>query len=178
MARSVAFGNNMHLIATEQQSMAYTMKINLTGMQQVYNVSYPVGLGMPNNRDDVLLVQTLMKLANFTRFTPALGPVENSASIKIDGYFGPQTKRMIKAFEDYYIGLGKLMVSDGIVESAPRDGYTHSGVLYKIIHLNRAVQEQRSDASLKFLPFSSDTHPILRASLIKNAEKPEPPRPF
>ena len=33
------------------------------------------------------------KLANFTRSTPALGPVEASRDIAVDGIFGPQTKR-------------------------------------------------------------------------------------
>ena len=45
--------------------MAFTMQISLVGMTQVYNVNFPVGPRMPNARDDVLLVQTLIKHAHF-----------------------------------------------------------------------------------------------------------------
>ncbi len=154
----------------EELLVAYTMKIGLTGMPQVYNLNFPVGERMPNVRDDVLLVQTLIKHAHYVRFTPAMGPVESSSSIAVDGYFGPQTKRMIAAFEADMKSFGKLLVADGIVEPAPSDGFTHSGVLYKIIHLNRAMKDR--EGGLEFLPFSSDTHPILRASLIKGAVEP------
>lgn len=40
--------------------MAFTMPIDLTGMPTIYNVRFPVGPGMPNQRDDVLLVQALL----------------------------------------------------------------------------------------------------------------------
>ena len=56
--------------------MAFTMPIGLTDMPTVYNVRFPVGPNMPNQRDDVMLVQALMKLANFARFSPGFGPVE------------------------------------------------------------------------------------------------------
>jgi peptidoglycan hydrolase-like protein with peptidoglycan-binding domain len=151
--------------------MAHTMQTDLTDMHQVYNVSFPVGVKMPNVRDDVMLVQTLMKLANFTRSTPAMGPVERSAWITVDGYFGPQTQRMIKAFEDEQRMNRRLFIADGIVEPAPRDGFTRSGVLYKIIHLNRSALNAGGWAH-PFLPFDESTHPLLRQSLLKGAVKP------
>ena len=153
--------------------MAYTMQTDLTGMHQVYNVSFPVGPRMPNARDDVLLVQTLLKLANFVRFTPALGPVERSAEIAVDGYFGPQTKRMIVAFEDDQKLHRRFFVADGIVEPSPKDGYTRSGVLYKIILMNRSALDA-SGWRHEYLPFHETTHPILRQSLQKGAVKPPP----
>ncbi len=156
--------------------MAYTMVTDLTGMHQVYNVSFPVGTKMPNVRDDVMLVQTLMKLARFSRATPALGPVERSADITVDGYFGPQTKRMIVAFEDDQRINRRLFVADGIVEPAPKDGFTKSGLLYKIIHMNRAAL-RASGWVHGSLPFHEDTHPLLRQALLKGAVRPpRPPR--
>jgi len=153
--------------------MAYTMQINLIGMPQIYNVSFPVGPKMANVRDDVMLVQTLMKLANFTRATPALGPVESSRDIKVDGYFGPQTQRMIVAFEADQKFHRRLFIADGTVEPSPRDGYTKSGVLYKIILMNRA-EMGASGGRHPFLPFHPETHPLLRQSLQKGAERPPP----
>jgi len=153
--------------------MAYTMHINLIGMPQIYNVSFPVGPKMANARDDVLLVQTLMKLANFTRSTPSWGPVERSRDIKVDGYFGPQTQRMIVAFEADQKLHRRLFIADGIVEPSPKDGYAKSGVLYKIVLMNRAEMNE-SRGLHPFLPFHSDTHPLLRQSLQKGADRPPP----
>jgi peptidoglycan hydrolase-like protein with peptidoglycan-binding domain len=109
--------------------MAFTMPTDLTGLPTIYNVRFPVGPNMPNQRDDVLLVQALMKLANFTRFSPGFGPVEASRNIAVDGIFGPQTKRMITAFEADRKSAGLLLVADGVVESSPKDGFTGRGVL-------------------------------------------------
>lgn len=149
----------------------------LGDMTQVYNVNFPVGHKMPNVRDDVMLVQTLMKMANYVRFSPH-GPVERSSKIAIDGFYGPQTERLIKAFEVHWRSKMRFIVSDGIVESAPRDGFTKTGILYKIIHMNRAAFEQ-ADWRHKNLPFDSETHPTLRPILAKGAvAPPRPPRPF
>jgi hypothetical protein len=157
--------------------MAFTMAIDLTDMPTVYNVTLPVGPNMPNQRADVMLVQTLMKLANFTRFSPGLGPVESSRSIAVDGIFGPQTKRMIKAFEADRRSAGLLLVDDGVVESSSKDGFTGRGVLFKIIHLNRSVKNADAFRHAN-LPFDPETHPILRGALQPGAVRPpRPPRP-
>jgi len=56
--------------------MAQIMNLGMSDLPTIYNISYPVGPNMPNVRDDVLLIQTLMKLANFIRYVPGMGPVE------------------------------------------------------------------------------------------------------
>jgi hypothetical protein len=73
--------------------------LGFSDLPTIYNTTYPVGPNMPNVRDDVLLIQTLMKLANFTSKSDDHDSVEASSRIKVDGWFGEQTKRMIKAFE-------------------------------------------------------------------------------
>lgn len=153
--------------------MAYTMQLDLGAMTQVYNVNFPVGPKMANIRDDVILVQTLMKIANFDRMSPH-GPAEHSSKITVDGYYGPQTERMIKAFEVYWRGFHMKLVCDGIVERAPPDGFTREGMLYKIIHMNRAAF-RADEWRQKDLPFNVDTHPGLRPSLQKAAIRPAPP---
>jgi hypothetical protein len=54
--------------------MAFTMTTDLTGLPTVYNVRFPVGPNMPNQRDDVLLGQALIKLANFHSVQPRIRP--------------------------------------------------------------------------------------------------------
>ena len=63
--------------------MAQIMNLGMEDLPTIYNISYPVGPNMPNVRDDVLLIQTLMKLANFIRYVPGTGPVEASSKIAV-----------------------------------------------------------------------------------------------
>ena len=110
-----------------------------------------------------------MKLANFTRNSPGMGPVEASQKIKIDGYFGPQTKRMIEAFEVFIREQHLLIISDGVFEPSSNDGYTGKGIIYKIIHLNRSAKNTSTFGNeYNQLPEDPDTHPILRESLLRN----------
>ncbi len=153
--------------------MARTVKMDFNDLPTIYNLNFAVGPNMPNNFDDVLLVQTLMKMANFTRFAGGLGPVESSTKIKVDGFFGPQTSRMIKAFEADRKSAALLLVDDGIFEASSKDGFTGKGFLFKIIHLNRKAKNQSPFGNeYNALPFVPTTHPILRSKLIPGALRP------
>jgi len=148
--------------------MAHTMNIGFSDLPSIYNITFPVGPDMPNQRDDVLLVQTLMKLANFTRNSPGHGPVEASRNIKVDGWFGDQTKRMIEAFEVYVRENHRLIIADSVFEPSSDDGYTGKGIIYKIIHLNRFAKEATPFGNeYKQIPSDPNTHPILRQSLTR-----------
>ena len=152
--------------------MAKTIPMDLSDLPTIYNIGFPVGPNAANNFVDVLLIQTLMKMANFFRAGPA-GPVESSRQIKVDGFFGPQTARMIKAFEADQRSAGKLLVDDGVFESSSRDGFTGKGVLFKIIHLNRKTKNQSLFGNdYNQLPFVPTTHPLLRNALIPGAVRP------
>lgn len=153
--------------------MAQTMSLPMADLPTIYNISFPVGQNMPNVRDDVLLVQTLMKLANFSRNHPGHGPVELSRNIEIDGYFGKQTKRMIEAFEVYVREHRRMIIADGVFEPSSDDGYTGKGIIYKIIHLNRFAKEASPFGNeYNQLPTDSRTHPILRGSLLGRGARP------
>lgn len=153
--------------------MAPTVKMPFTDLPTIYNLTSSVGPSGLNNFDDVLLIQTLMKMANFTRFVPGHGPVESSSKIKVDGFFGPQTNRMIKAFEADRKAAGLLLVDDGIFEPSTSDGFTGKGFLFKIVHLNRRAKT-RSGFEFEYnaLPFLPPTHPVLRKSLVNGAIRP------
>ena len=148
------------------------MSLGMDDLPTIYNISYPVGPNMPNVRDDVLLIQTLMKIANFIRYVPGMGPVESSSQITIDGYFGKQTKRMIEAFEKMVTDSHLLIIADGVFEPSSDDGYTGKGIIYKIIHLNRFAKN-RSPFGNEYnqLPTNPETHPILRGSLASRGQR-------
>jgi peptidoglycan hydrolase-like protein with peptidoglycan-binding domain len=146
--------------------MARTVPSFFPDLPTIYNLTFSVGPNCANNFVDVLLVQSLMKLANFTRFTQAMGPTESSANIKVDGFFGPQTARLIKAFEADRISLRLLLVADGVFEPSHGDGFTKGGVQFKIIHLNRMVKQRDTFGNAyNQLPTDPFTHPALRAAL-------------
>lgn len=155
--------------------MARTKPSAFGDLPTIYDIDFAVGPDQANGYVDVLLIQTLMKLANFTRFTPAVGPVEASRSIKVDGIFGPQTKRMIKAFEEDRKKARMQLIDDGMFEPSPADGFTKSGHQYKIVHLNRMAKNATPFGNeYNQLPFEATTHPVLRTALAKGAVKPKP----
>lgn len=146
--------------------MACTQKLGFSDLPSIYNITFPVGPNMPNVRDDVLLVQTLMKLANFSDGV-GHGLFEASRSIKVDGWFGDQTKRMIEAFELHIRERHLLLIADGVFEPSSNDGYTAKGFIYKIIHLNRFAKQAASFGDeYNRIPTDAETHPILRQSLL------------
>lgn len=139
--------------------------LGFSDLPSIYNITFPVGPNMPNSPDDVLLVQTLMKLANFTR--NGGGPIEASHSIKLDGWFGDQTKRMIEAFEIHIREKHLLLIADGVIEPSSNDGYTAKGFIHKIIHLNRLAKQATSFGDeYNRIPTDPETHPMLRQSLL------------
>jgi hypothetical protein len=153
--------------------MANKMNLGFSDLPFIYNITLPVGQNMPNMRDDVMLVQILMKLANFTRNSLGMGPIEASRNIKVDGYFGDQTKRMIGAFEIYVRERKRLIIADGVFEPSSDDGYTGKGVLYKIIHLNRFAKESSPFGNdFNNLPEDSNTPQILRQALLQRGARP------
>lgn len=152
----------------QTKDMACTQHLGFSDLPTIYNITYPVGPNLPNVRDDVLLIQTLMKFANFTSKGEDHGSVEASRTIEIDGWFGQQTKRMIEAFEVFVREKHLWLTADGVFEPSSNDGYTPQGVIYKIIHLNRfAKQATLCGTKFNEIPNGPDTHPMLRQSLLR-----------
>jgi hypothetical protein len=146
--------------------MACTQYIGFSDLPSIYNISLPVGPNMPNLRADVLLVQTLIKLANFTTNTKSDNSVEASSTIEVNGRFDDQTKRLIEAFEVHVRENHLLLIDNGIIEPSSSDGYTSEGVIYKIIHLNRIAKQSIPFGYLyELIPLDPTTDPLLRQSL-------------
>ena len=100
-----------------------------------YNVCSAVGRNCPNQTDDVMLVQTMLKMNAILN-----NPSSRIAALKIDGVCGRKTIQAIfTAQEDARrsIGSAKLLV-DGVVGRA-LGTVSPQGNEYLIIHLNRSL---------------------------------------
>ena len=101
-----------------------------------YNVSAHVGPGRPNQNDDVLLVQFLLKkcgelYSDFSSFR----------ALSVDGVFGPKTAAAIVAFQTAEKKRRPTIVVDGVV--SPQRGSSPSyGAIWSICQLNKYVKDK------------------------------------
>ena len=128
--------------------MARVFIVSRTDMKHCYTVDQPVGMGCPNIRDDVLLVQFFLRRAmdecptSKGIFPPGERP------ISVDGIAGPQTFRYIKFYqdEDNRRNPGKGVARDGRVDSIGKSGTgigSISNTLYTIIALNVSYRQRK-----------------------------------
>jgi hypothetical protein len=151
--------------------MAYTMKIDLTDMPFIYNLSDTVGPNMPNYKADVQLVQCLLKIVGYYTVGGDGFPRFPFFELKPTGYLDRNTIDCMNAFEEYLKLKHKIFQSDANIHPSGKDGFTKGGFLYKIVHLNRAAKENQEN-DFRMLPFSS-IPPELKAGILPGA----PPLP-
>lgn len=152
--------------------MAYTMVLGLPDLPTLYNLSAGVGYARANLRDDVMLVQVLLKMADAPVFSGGV-PVGGTGMITVDGYFGPETNSYIGFFERELEERHMVFQKGNNLDPASSDGFTKQGVQYLIVHLNR-MAKQRLTSEYDWLPFNDDTPPLLRRSLARGAKEPKP----
>ena len=106
-----------------------------------YCVSAAVGPGCPNRRDDVLLVQHLLRLA--WRTTPSSAgfrPPGESEPLKVDGMFGTKTGKFISYFQEEALRRGARVKQDGrvdpVVSGASQSAGSHT--FYTVLAMNSA----------------------------------------
>ena len=74
-------------------------------LAQLYVVDRGVGVGLPNQRDDVLLVQFFLRTLMPPKGSYADQEVHQPAGqtpLAIDGVWGPQTHAYVKAFQTQF----------------------------------------------------------------------------
>ena len=69
------------------------------GKQKQVNISYPVGLGERNDRNDVMLIQTLFALYTWQDHVVRQMGLRDEDRPKINGRFDYKTQRIISAFQ-------------------------------------------------------------------------------
>jgi len=95
----------------------------------------------PNNRDDVMLVQYLLRriYQQGQKADPQFNRATGVAQLKIDGLYGPKTQRAIDQFQSELRRNGHNIATDGCVESERGNSSTasisHTG--YTISWLNK-----------------------------------------
>jgi hypothetical protein len=147
--------------------MACIMNLgNQTDIKWIYNVSYPVGRGCPNYRDDVLLVQSFlnMLLPCLTILDPSTRKQIHSY-LKLDGLFGPRTQGVIMGYQQNVKTRGGVIAADGRVDPAPESGWSQRlNVQYTTVWLNRDYRKNNGGKMATVSQFV----PMLRAALLAN----------
>lgn len=94
----------------------------------------------PNKRDDVMLVQYLLKRVyqHGLNATPQLNPASGAAFLAIDGWHGPKTQAAIERYQLEMRQNGRNIAVDGCVDPEPGDSAhsTISQTAYTISWLN------------------------------------------
>lgn len=130
--------------------MAFVLLVkNPTRLKLVYTVEKAVGPGCPNIRDDVLLVQLLLRgIMDDVPGRPNSGfKPPGEKPIQIDGRFGPQTKAYLKFYEaeENRRNADNPVVADGKIDPiTPGQQFgSISGRGYKILTLNNQYQARK-----------------------------------
>jgi hypothetical protein len=126
-----------------------------------YNVSEAVGPGARNRRDDVLLVQFLLK-----RYYTYFGACRPAGELAVDGHFGPTTHRWIRAFQQELNGGSDRgsVYANGVVARAQSEHGELSRKYYTILFLNAFVR-LNEPTTFEALPDDPEMPPDLAAAL-------------
>ena len=134
-----------------------------------YNVHAAVGPGAPNRRDDVLLVQHLLRqiYSRPVSFAPPLVPLAGPPLV-VDGMAGPVTFQWIVHFQKEGKARGNNIATDGRVDRARGFVGSLSGTQYTILFMNNAFRTARPDVDHLWL--AADCPPPLANGLIESSK--------
>jgi len=101
-----------------------------------FDISDRVGFGCPNRRDDVMLVQYLLKKTYSVGALTLRQPVMPPGGVRVDGRFSYHDQYMILhyQFQQCYGGRGGFI--DGIISPTHGNFTASAQVQYTIIYLN------------------------------------------
>lgn len=137
--------------------MAYKKTVQGRSYPHLYNVTMTVGSRKafsqtatgssytssfePNKRDDVMLVQYLLKRVyqQGQNAQPPLNQQNGTTALKIDGLYGPKTQKAIEQFQLEMRRNGRSIATDGCVDTELGDSATSfiSKTGYTISWLNK-----------------------------------------
>jgi len=141
---------------------------------KTYNIDFPIGPGRINNKDDVALVQKLLRYIFVeTKHARNRGfPMpRGTPDIVVDGKFGPTTSKYILRFKEFVRSLGFSVFPDAVILPFGPDQFQKSVVtktFYTMRLLLTSAQNADDEATLKsleLLPSNPDVPAELRDSL-------------
>jgi|GEM_PF-1202508 len=126
----------------------------------------------PNKRDDVMLVQYLLKRVyqQGHRTQPPLNQANGTAELKVDGLYGPKTQKAITDFQLEMRRNGRSIATDGCVDPERGDSTTSSisKTGYTISWLNEYFWNLYPELAPN-IAVDPECPPELKASLNQNA---------
>jgi hypothetical protein len=140
------------------------------GIPFFYNIDMAVGLGCPNQRQDVLLVQHLLVTINDNpnAFSPPVPqvPLKPGETFRADGFVGPITLRAIQHFQEVAKSRGNNIAEDGRIDKATGSGMgSIMHTQFTIIFLNNAYRIIRPSAYPNIALLAGDCPSELRDPL-------------
>jgi hypothetical protein len=137
-----------------------------------YNIDFAVGPSSQNRRDDVMLVQLLLRMVynenKSAEIAAALPKPADLAEIKPDGFYGPTTAKYIALFKDQTRALGVELYPDQVMDpfrdNEPDSISTISKTSYalgKLMNSAARADEARFDGLVEH----PDTPDLLRNAL-------------
>jgi hypothetical protein len=154
-----------------------TVPLDLSGQifkHFTFNIDFPIGPGRINNRDDVMLVQKLLRFVyvetDHARNKGFAVP-RGTPDIGVDGKFGPTTSKYILHFKQHARLLGFSVFFDAVILPFGPDDTQKSAVtktFYTMRLLLTSAQNADDEApgrKLDRLAFDPDTPGELRDSL-------------
>jgi hypothetical protein len=107
------------------------------GGERADNVTFVVGAGGVNRRDDVFLVQWMLHRI----YSDAKFPLAGGKPLKVDGYAGTQTVQWIAAFQEQVRSGEHPCHVDGRVDSAREPSAGVTKTVYTIIWLKLYLRQ-------------------------------------
>jgi len=143
--------------------MAYIEIATNTPYREVIVIDAAVGAGAPNQSEDVMAVQYLLRVASEASSESAAFQPPGEPPVKIDGIYGTQTQKYISFFQKEVNRRQnrRLIEPDGRIDPV-RAGSASSGVthtFYTIVALNAALRSRRGNG------FKLETDQLLPAGL-------------
>ena len=119
----------------------YHIRNTVPGVKVAYTIDQAVGSGCPNRREDVMLVQHLLRIAwKNVGASQGFRPAGETEPLKADGIYGTKTAKFIKHFQEEANRRGASVATDQRVD--PVLSGTSSGSIshkfYTILAMNSA----------------------------------------
>ena len=148
-------------------------------LRRGYNLDYAVGQGGRNALEDVMLLQTLLRMLYIENTSTNIGSLfpRLTDDIEVDGRYGPITHRYLMRFKNQLRATGTKLYPDAIMDpfrdNDPFSVGKKSHTEYAFGQLLRGASVADDESNLKKfdgLVEHEDTHPSLRAALTQQRD--------